>query len=272
MTRTSRKNFKSTKRSYRHSPKNNQTEWLYGILPVQQALLQQKRTIGHLYLKQDSHSSERLLALEHIAKKANVPISWKPRRELDTMFPNVLHQGAILECGPLPYVEESWLTQTDSESGIFVALDQIEDPQNIGAIIRSCGFFNVAGLIVHQEHFPGLTAAVSKTSAGVAESFPVIAVKNLSRFLKEQKKNGFWVVGMDMEAEQSMHSFTLDRALILVVGNEGKGLRPLVRATCDWLVSIPGNPQVESLNVSNAAAIALYQLTLRGSENTRNTE
>ena len=107
-----------------------------------------------------------------------------------------------------------------------------------------------------------VTPGVSKASSGVAEWFPVITVNNLTRFLEQRKKEGYWVVGLDVEEGQKIHELELDRQMILVLGSESRGLRPLIRKTCDWLVSIDGDEKVESLNVSNAAAIALHRLSV----------
>ncbi|MBF0280103.1 MAG: 23S rRNA (guanosine(2251)-2'-O)-methyltransferase RlmB [SAR324 cluster bacterium] len=268
MSKSSQKLIKSNKNHKRlrtaSSSKNTfQTpEFLYGILPVQQALLHCKRTMSLLYIK-DGPPSERIQELCRLAGNQKIPVQQKSSRELDALCPSVTHQGVVLACGPLPYAEAGLLDRVSSKNApVFVALDQIEDPHNFGAIVRSCSFFNISGVIVPQHHASPLTSTVSKTSAGVVEHFPVIAVANLARFLKEQKKKGYWIVGLDFDAEQKISSLTLDRPLILVLGNEGRGIRPLVRATCDWQLSIPGNTGVSSLNVSNAAAIALYQLSV----------
>ncbi len=220
-----------------------------------------KRVFSCLYIKEGS-SSERASELCRLAAEQAIPIHPLDKKKLDALCPSVTHQSVILACGPLPYADVSLLNQPNSETPpIFVALDQIEDPHNFGAIVRSCSFFEVSGVIVPQQHSSALTPTVSKTSAGVAEYFPIIAVANLARFLKEQKKKGYWIVGLDAQAEQKITTLSPDRPLILVVGNEGHGIRPLIRATCDWQLTIPGNTDVTSLNVSNATAIALYQLS-----------
>ena len=140
---------------------------------------------------------------------------------------------------------------------MIVVLDQIEDPHNLGAVLRTCGFFDVSAVVVSKDHSCGLTPVVSKSSSGVAEWLPVISVTNLTRFLQKQKSKGYWIVGLAEESNQSVSQLVRDKPLILVMGNEGRGIRPLIRKQCDWLVSIAGNPEVCSLNVSNAAAIAL---------------
>lgn len=215
----------------------------------------------HLYLKEDKSPSKRLNALQRLAKDQGIPVSFVSKHQLNQFCADNPHQGAVLKCSPLSYADsEVFENRQSTGPQIFVALDQIEDPHNLGAIIRSCGFFDIDGIIVPRSHSIGLTPVVSKASAGVLEFFPVIEVPNLARFLQEQKKNHFWIIGLDGEAEQDLQGIPADRSLVLVLGNEGTGIRRLVRESCDWLVKIPGNPQVAALNVSNAAAVALYHL------------
>ena len=174
------------------------------------------------------------------------------------MCPDAVHQGVVLRCGILPFSPISVLPlPVEGKLPLIVVLDQIEDPHNLGAVLRTCGFFDVSAVVVSKDHSCGLTPVVSKSSSGVAEWLPVISVTNLTRFLQKQKSEGYWIVGLAEESNQSVSQLVRDKPLILVMGNEGRGIRPLIRKQCDWLVSIAGNPEVSSLNVSNAAAVAL---------------
>lgn len=258
------KPFQKNSSASRSSKEKNPRELLYGILPVQSALQHQKRTLFELYIKEHA-TSGRIEALQKKAEELGVAVRPLKSKAMEALCPAVLHQGVVLSCSPLLYADMAALEKNPKKNPIFLALDQIEDPHNLGAIIRSCSFFQVSGLIIPRHGAASLTPTVSKASAGTAEHFPVVAVPNLSQFLKSQKKQGYWIVGLDEQAEQSLGSLHGDRSYILVVGNEGRGLRRLVQSLCDWCVSIPGNPQVASLNVSNAAAIALYHLTNRSS-------
>ena len=237
------------------------SDFLYGILPVQGALRHRRRKLDHLYLKTDADSSERLREIRMLAEQHGVPVREVPVKKLEEMCPDAVHQGVVLRCGALPFSSLSDLPQTaEGEYPLIVVLDQIEDPHNLGAILRTCGFFKVSAVVVPQDHTSGLTAVVAKASTGVSEWFPVISVPNLARFLQEQKSKGFWVIGLAGDAAESVAELSQDRPLILVLGNEGKGMRRLSRKHCDWLVSIPGDQQVSSLNVSNAAAVVLFHL------------
>ena len=235
--------------------------YLYGVLPVEAALIHRRRKIDHLYLKKAADSSKRLRKIRLLGEQYGIPVSEVSVKKLEKMCPDALHQGVVLSCESLPYSSFSDLPQTvEGKYNLIVALDQIADPHNLGAILRTCGFFKVSAVVVPQDHSSGLTAVVAKASAGVSEWFPVISVPNLARFIQQQKSNGFWVVGLVEDAVENVSELSQDRPIILVLGNEGKGLRPLSRRHCDWLVSIPGNPEVSSLNVSNAAAVVLFHL------------
>ena len=235
--------------------------YLYGVLPVEAALIHRRRKIDHLYLKKAADSSKRLRKIRLLGEQYGIPVSEVSVKILEKMCPDALHQGVVLSCESLPYSSFSDLPQTvEGKYNLIVALDQITDPHNLGAILRTCGFFKVSAVVVPQDHTSGLTAVVAKASAGVSEWFPVISVPNLARFIQQQKSNGFWVVGLVEDAVENVSELSQDRPIILVLGNEGKGIRPLSRRHCDWLVSIPGNPEVSSLNVSNAAAVVLFHL------------
>jgi len=235
--------------------------YLYGVLPVEAALIHRRRKIDHLYLKKAADPSKRLRKIRLLGEQYGIPVSEVSVKKLEEMCPDALHQGVVISCESLPYSSFSDLPQTvEGKYNLIVALDQITDPHNLGAILRTCGFFKVSAVVVPQDHTSGLTAVVAKASAGVSEWFPVISVPNLARFIQQQKSNGFWVVGLVEDAVENVSELSQDRPIILVLGNEGKGIRPLSRRHCDWLVSIPGNPEVSSLNVSNAAAVVLFHL------------
>ncbi|MBS1256674.1 MAG: 23S rRNA (guanosine-2'-O-)-methyltransferase RlmB [Deltaproteobacteria bacterium] len=238
---------------------STQGELLYGIQPVLAALRHRKRQLYELFIKKNTDHSGRLNELRMLAEKFRIPVREMPVNKFSEICPDAVHQGVALRCGMLRFSSISEIPQLAEDSlSLIVALDQIEDPHNLGAILRTCGFFNVNAVVVSKDHSCGLTPVVSKTSAGVAEWLPVISVINLTRFLQQQKSKGYWVVGLAEESSENINELVWDRPLILVMGNEGRGIRPLIRRQCDWIFSISGNPEVSSLNVSNAASIALY--------------
>ena len=233
-------------------------ELLYGVQPVCAALRQRKRQFSELYIKRGKKNSRRIWEIRELAEELGITLREVPGKKLTEMCPEEVHQGVVLRCGSLPFSPISVLSlPVEVKLPLIVLLDQIEDPHNLGAVLRTCGFFDVSAVVVSKDHSCGLTPVVSKSSSGVVEWLPVISVTNLSRFLQKQKSEGYWIVGLAEESNQSFSQLVRDKPLILVVGNEGRGIRPLIRKQCDWLVSIAGNPEVSSLNVSNAAAIAL---------------
>ena len=241
---------------------NHKNDLLYGIQPVLSALRHEKRSLKKLYLKKKSNFSERLNEIREIAEEIRIPVVEVSATKLSEMSSNSVHQGVVLHCSSLSFssIEDFQKNFTEKDS-LIVALDQIEDPHNLGAILRTCGFYNVGAVVVPRDHTSRLSAVVSKASAGVSEWFPVISVPNLSRFLSEQKSKGFWVIGMEEKAIDSLAYLKRDRPLIIVFGNEGRGIRHLVKNHCDHLYRIPGNSEISSLNVSNAAAVVLSHLS-----------
>ena len=241
---------------------NHINDLLYGVQSVLSALRHEKRSFEKLYLKNNANFSERLKEIREIADKISIPVSEVSNAKLSEMCSNSVHQGVVLDCSSLPFSSIGDFSQTFSEKdSLIVALDQIEDPHNLGAILRTCGFYNVGAVVVPRDHTSRLSAVVSKASAGVAEWFPVISVTNMARFLIEHKSKGFWVVGMEENAIESLTILKRDRPLIIVFGNEGRGIRHLVKNSCDNLYRIPGNSEISSLNVSNAAAVVLSHLS-----------
>ena len=233
-------------------------ELLYGLQPVCAALRHRKREFSELFIKIGKNNSGRISEIRKLAEEIGLPVNEVPGNRLKEMCPDAVHQGVVLRCGILPFSPISVLPQPiEGKLPLIVVLDQIEDPHNLGAVLRTCGFFDVSAVVVSKDHSCGLTPVVSKSSSGVAEWLTVISTTNLTRFLQKQKNEGYWIVGLAEESNQSLSKLERDKPLILVLGNEGRGVRPLIRKQCDWLVSISGNPQVSSLNVSNAAAIAL---------------
>lgn len=236
---------------------------LYGITPVQQCLSHGSREAFQLLLKEGMRSA-RIDELIRLAQSRNVPVRRIDGSRLAGMANTKLHQGVVLSCGELRAQDlDGFLDRLPrSERQLLVAMDQVEDPQNLGAVIRSAAFLGAAGLITLKRHAAPLSAAVSKASAGALEHFPLIQVGNLSESLQRLKKEGFMVVGAaGDESAVPFNEFSPADRMVLVLGNEGEGLRQLTRKRCDALLRIPGVGTVESLNVSAAAAILIQHFT-----------
>jgi 23S rRNA (guanosine2251-2'-O)-methyltransferase len=179
--------------------------------------------------------------------------------ELERLCGSPDHQGVVAEVDPYPYGDPGALLR--GEDPLLVALDQVQDPRNLGAVCRSAEFAGAAGVVVPERRAAAVTAAACKASAGAVEHLSVAHVRNLADWLGEAKAAGFWIWGADAAAEAAPWSVDLTGPTVLVLGGEGKGLRPRAAAACDGLVALPRHGQVESLNVSAAAAALLSEAT-----------
>ncbi len=180
--------------------------------------------------------------------------------ELERLAGSPDHQGIVAEVDPYPYVDGHALLQSAAKGpGPLLVLDQVQDPRNLGAIARSAEVAGAGGLVLPERRSATVTAACCKTSVGAVEHLPIARVRNLAEWLDQAKSAGYWVWGADAEARQSYTETDLTGPLILVMGGEAKGLRPRVAAACDGLLSIPVRGRIDSLNVSVAASVLLFE-------------
>lgn len=178
--------------------------------------------------------------------------------EIDRLLPEgAVHQGVAARVDPLdpPLLEAIMATGAP-----LLILDQVSDPHNIGAILRTAAAFGVGAVLLPRDHTPGESAVMAKTASGALDIVPLITIGNLAATLKDIKQGGYWTAGLDGQAEQPLHEAKLTGKTALILGAEGKGMRRLTAELCDFLVNLPMDGRMESLNVSNAAAIALYEL------------
>jgi 23S rRNA (guanosine2251-2'-O)-methyltransferase len=208
----------------------------------------------------------RLEEIVRLAKRNNVPVRFEDRARLDQMAGTREHQGVLAMVASKAAVSlEDLLAQAKSPgasgpAGLLVLLDGVEDPQNLGAVIRSALAAGAAGIVIPERRAAGLGDAAARASAGAVAHLPVARVTNLPRAMEELKGAGYWLVGLDERAERRYTDVDLRGSIALVLGGEGKGLHQLVRERCDFLVSIPSGGPVPSLNVSVAAGIALFEV------------
>ena len=242
--------------------------WLYGVHAALAALANPRRQIERLVLTDDAGRALRPRIEKITAARAGdgarpLPTpEIKSRQEIEGIIgKGAVHQGIALLARPLPDVLlDDILDATEGTEAVVVVLDQVTDPQNVGAILRSAAAFGARAVIVPGRGAPRPTGALAKAASGALEFVPLIEVTNLSTALDALKARGFWCAGLDSTASQSLGEADLSGRLALVLGSEGKGLRRLVGERCDLLVRLPITDRVESLNVSAAAAIALYEL------------
>jgi 23S rRNA (guanosine2251-2'-O)-methyltransferase len=209
------------------------SDFIYGRRPVEEAERGRRRAVHRVWRAPETSSEE----LERLCGSPD-------------------HQGVVAEVDNYPYGDARRMLR--DESALIVALDQVQDPRNLGAVCRSAEFAGAAGVIVPERRAAAVTAATCKASAGAVEHLQIAHVRNLADWLADAKAAGFWIWGADAEAKQSPWSVDLTGPTVLVLGGEGKGLRPRVAAACDGLVALPKRGKVESLNVSSAAAAVLF--------------
>ena len=236
-------------------------ELIFGVNPVKEAL-QGVRAAFNLYV-QISATDHRVEKIIRLAEERGVAVLRRDKVDITKMCASSHHQGIALEVEPFRYSDFDDLLTSISHSGkagFILVLDAIQDPHNLGALIRSAACAGVDGVIIPKDRACGITAAAEKTSAGAVETVPVAMVTNIAHTLETLKKLGYWVYGLDSAARQSVYGTDFSGNVVLVVGGEGEGIRPLVRKQCDVVMSIPQYGGVSSLNASVAGGIALCEI------------
>lgn len=227
---------------------------IHGIHAVEATIANPARTIHRLLL---TENAENRLA-DAVKTRGLKPERVSPRdldRELGT---DTVHQGAAIEVDPLEEPTLAALAEAATNGGPIIVLDQVTDPHNVGAILRSAAVFGASGLVMTRRNSPPLSGALAKSASGALEAVPVALIGNLARALEELAELGVRRIGLDGDATDAIDAISLAQPMALVLGAEGKGLRRLTRESCDALARIPSAGPLGSLNVSNAAAVALY--------------
>jgi 23S rRNA (guanosine2251-2'-O)-methyltransferase len=231
---------------------------IYGIHPVEAALGNPQRTIGRLVLTENAaRRLQPALTARGVTAETVAPRDLDRRLGADTV-----HQGALLETQPLPEPSLEDLVE-NGEGRPLIVLDQVTDPHNVGAILRSAAVFGTAGLVMTRRHSPPLDGTLAKSASGALEHVPVALVQNLARAIDELKDLACLVIGLDGEASETLEALEWAPQSVLVLGAEGRGLRQLTRDSCDRLCRISTDGPLASLNVSNAAAVALHVASQR---------
>lgn len=243
------------RKKYKRSEDSN---WIYGLHSVRAALENPVRRCHRLVL---SENSDKELASLAAARRLNVQVT--DAHALDALLPRgAVHQGAALQADPLPDADiEDLIASALSSSGPLICLDQLNDPHNVGAILRSAAFFGAAGLIMLERHAPHLSGTLAKAASGALEVVPIARVTNLARALEEIAQNDIFIIGLDEDGDTDISTIGRKAPCALVFGAEGEGLRRLSRENCNIIARLPAKGRLKSLNVSNAAAIALYEVT-----------
>jgi 23S rRNA (guanosine2251-2'-O)-methyltransferase len=239
-------------------PLPSKTLWITGINPVKAALLSGQGKIQELIIcRTDKRAGE----LADLGAARGLPVRHEERQVLSAMVGHQHHQGVALRGSEFPYLSiDELLDKTVEDLAPLIILDSLQDPQNLGAILRSACFLGAKHVIIPKDRSAQVTGAVIKVAAGATSYLPVVRVTNLAVTLDQLKQRGLWIIGLDLEGDKSLFEADLSMPLALLVGSEQKGIRPLLRKGCDMLVRIPQGGPMQSLNAATAAAIALAEV------------
>lgn len=235
--------------------------WIVGINPVEGALSNDAARVREV-LVENGQRNPRVHELAEQAKALNIPVHHRPREQLEKLAGAARHQGvaALYEAPPMGNENDlAALLERDGSATLILVLDGVTDPHNLGACLRSAAAAKVTAVIVPKDRAVGLTPVVRRASAGGADRVPLLAVTNLARTLRELKDAGVWITGLAGDTEQSLYGVDLKGPVALVLGSEGEGMRRLTRETCDFVAMIPMPGAMESLNVSVATGVVLFE-------------
>lgn len=240
------------------------SQTIYGLHALRVMLQRQPERVLAVRMA-ERRDDPRAREIEELARLQRIPVQRVDAQALKQKLGDVAHQGVVADIRPLPpWTEDDLLTAVQAaaqvaQAPLILALDGVQDPHNLGACLRSADACGALAVVVPRDRAAHVTPVVRKVAAGAAEATPVVAVTNLVRTLKLLKGAGLWVVGADADGPKRVHEVDLKGGVVLVLGAEGAGLRQLTRQTCDWMVRLPQFGTVESLNVSVAAGMLLYE-------------
>jgi 23S rRNA (guanosine2251-2'-O)-methyltransferase len=243
----------------RERPRTGSDEWLYGRNAVNESLTAARRQFRLVLLLQSAGNDPRLDSIDHRAKQLGVPVERVDRETIDRVVSDVNHQGVAALATPYPYAPA---TALEEWSGSMLALDHLQDPQNVGTMLRAAEAFGVAAILIPKDRAASITPAAVNASAGAVEHLSIVQTVNLAQELERLKKRGLWIVGIENRANAALLGQTpIPTPCVLVVGSEGHGIGPNLAKRCDVLLKIEMHGAVNSLNAATAGSIALFALT-----------
>lgn len=237
------------------------SEWIAGKNPVLEAL-RSGRSINKIWISEGSQKGQ-MRDVIALAKQQGVVVQLVPRKKLDQLAEGQSHQGVIASVAAYDYVElEDVLKKAEGKGEVpfLLILDELEDPHNLGSILRTADAVGAHGVIIPKRRSVGLTSTVAKASAGAVEYIPVARVTNIAQTIDELKEQGIWIVGTDASGKEDYREVKYDMPVALVIGSEGKGMSRLVKEKCDFVLRLPMRGEVSSLNASVAAALLMYEV------------
>jgi len=232
---------------------------IYGINPISEALRSDRCQIKEIWVAK-GRDLTRLEGIISMAESKGILIKRTERSQLDSLTKNAPHQGVVGSIDQFTYADLDAVLQGHAGDPLLLVLDGIEDPRNLGALIRTADACGVWGVIIPKDRAAGITPAVAKSSAGAVFHIPVVRVTNIASTLRQIKERGMWVIGAVAEAQTEIYAHDLTVPLAVVIGGEGRGMRSLVKKECDLLASIPMRGKINSLNASVAGSIILYEV------------
>jgi 23S rRNA (guanosine2251-2'-O)-methyltransferase len=239
---------------------NQEQDLIAGRNPVLEAL-RSEREINKIWIAEGSQKGQ-MQQVIHLAKEARILVQFVPKQKIDQMTKEV-HQGVVAQVAAYEYADLDDLfanAQKKNETPFFLILDELEDPHNLGSILRTADAAGVHGIIIPKRRAVGLTATVAKASTGAIEHVPVARVTNLARTIADLKERGIWIFGTDAKGSEDYRKMDASMPLAIVIGSEGKGMSRLIRDNCDFLVHLPMVGHVTSLNASVAASLLIYEV------------
>jgi len=243
----------------------NESSVLYGRHAVLEAL-KSETTLEKIFLLQSRHPADSLHQIRRSAEESGIPVLFAPKEKLDRLAQSRDHQGVVALVSTHEYATLQDILERKSEKRLILVLDHLEDTQNLGSLLRTADAVGASGVVIPKRRAAGLSGGAAKASAGAIHHIPVARVVNIHQTLLELRKADYTLVGADQSAEKTFQSIHYPEPLAVVVGNEHKGLSLLVKNTCDTLVKIPMIGHLDSLNVSVAGALILYQAFLQWEE------
>jgi 23S rRNA (guanosine2251-2'-O)-methyltransferase len=233
---------------------------IFGINPVQQLLANNPSKIIEIFIS-SGKDEKRTQAIIDAAKEQDISVQRIDVKKLDKWLEGQNHQGVVAKITATAILNEATLAELVKRAAkpLFLILDGVQDPHNLGACLRTADAVGVTAVIVPRDHAVGITPVVRKVASGAADTVPLVQVSNLARAMKELQDLGVWIIGTAEDSEQTIYQMDLKGAIAIVLGAEGEGMRQLTKKTCDFLAKIPMLGQVESLNVSVATGVCLYE-------------
>lgn len=258
-SRTNSRNENSRFRNETSQPAILNSQLVFGVLPVLESLRANARRVEKIYVAEGARE-KRLSEIFELARESGVLVNKIARENLARMVaPDANHQGVVAVKASADYVSSDEILSSTTENALLVVLDGVEDPRNLGAILRVVEGAGAGGVFIPERRAVGLTETVAKSSAGAVEYVKVAKVANINRLIEELKERNIWTIGTSAEAEKDYTDWDWTQASALVLGGEGKGLHRLTAEKCDVLVKIPMHGQIESLNVSVACGVILFE-------------